>query len=72
MEQHLVQQLQEQRGYCEHIGDAFDVENYSANVLKRGERIQPNTTDVTAYHGENQYIQRFRETYEKIISENPL
>ena len=60
------------KGYCEHIGEAFDVEDFSANVQKRGELIHPNPTDVIAYHGDSNYIQRFRETYEKIINENPL
>ena len=60
------------KGYYNHIGEAFDVENFSANVQKRGELIQPNTTDIAAYHGDGKFLQRFRETYEKIISENPL
>ena len=60
------------KAYCDHIGESFDVENFSKAVLKRGELINPNATDVTAYHGERNYLQRFRETYERILKENPL
>ena len=60
------------KGYCDHIGIPFEVEDFSANVQKRGELIEPDPSDVAAYHGENNYIQRFRETYERIMSENPL
>ena len=51
---------------------SFDVEVFSASVLKRGEPIQPNPADVAAYHGEGKYLQQFREKYEKIIAEHPI
>ena len=47
--------------------DSFDIEAFSAAVLKRGEPIQPYPADVAAYHGEGRYLQRFREEYERII-----
>ena len=52
--------------------EPFDVEAFSASVLKRGESIQPNPTDVAAYHGEGKYLQRFREKYERIMEEHPV
>ena len=58
--------------YCSHVDEPFDIEAFSAEVLKRGERIQPNAADVQMYHGEGNYLQRFRETYERIMKENPL
>ena len=58
--------------YCATRDEPFDVEAFSAAVLKRGERIQPNGTDVAAYHGEGNYLHRFREIYEKIMRNNPL
>ncbi len=58
--------------YCAATDEPFDVEAFSAAVLKRGERIQSNRADVAAYHGEGNYLQRFRETYEKIMRDNPL
>ena len=60
------------KAYCDHIGETFDVETFSAAVLKRGELVLPNPDDVAAYHGDGNYLQRFRETYERIVKENPL
>ena len=51
---------------------SFDVEAFSAAVLKRGEPVQPHPEDVAAYHGEGKYLQQFREKYEKIIAEHPI
>ena len=48
---------------------SFDVEAFSAAVLKRGESVQPNPADVAAYHGEGNYLQQFRERYEQIVAE---
>ncbi len=52
--------------------ESFDIEVFSASVLKRGEPIQPHPEDVPAYHGEGKYLQRFREKYEQIMAENPV
>ena len=60
------------KAYCDHIGESFNIEDFSKSVLKRGVRIQPKPTDVAAYHGEGNYLQRFRETYQRIMRENPL
>ena len=49
--------------------ESFDIEAFSAAVLKRGEPIQPNPADVAAYHGEGKYLQQFREKYEQIIAD---
>ena len=48
-------------------GESFDIEAFSASVLKRGELIQPHPEDVAAYHGEGEYLEKFREKYEKIM-----
>ena len=50
--------------------ESFDIEAFSAAVLKRGEPIQPNPADVAAYHGEGKYLQQFREKYEQIIADS--
>ena len=50
----------------------FDIEAFSAAVLKRGEPIQPNPEDVKAYHGEGKYLERFREKYEQIMAKYPV
>ena len=52
--------------------EPFDVEAFSAAVLKRGESVQPNPVDVAAYHGEGNYLQQFRERYEQIMEEHPV
>ena len=52
--------------------EPFDIEAFSASVLKRGEPIQPHPEDVEAYHGEGKYLERFREKYEEIIAEHPV
>ena len=52
--------------------ESFDIEAFSASVLKRGEPIQPNPVDVAAYHGEGKYLQRFREKYEQIMAAHPV
>ena len=52
--------------------ESFDVEAFSASVLKRGESIQPNPADIAAYHGEGKYLQQFREKYEQIMAEHPV
>ena len=52
--------------------ESFDVEAFSAAVLKRGESVQPNPVDVAAYHGEGNYLQQFRERYEQIMEEHPV
>ena len=51
---------------------SFDIEVFSASVLKRGKPIQPNPADVAAYHGEGKYLQRFREKYEQIMAKHPV
>ena len=58
--------------YCTDTEEDFDVEAFSAAVLKRGEPIQPNPADVAMYHGDGKYLQRFRKLYETIMAENPL
>lgn len=60
------------KAYCDHIGESFNVEDFSKTVLKRGVLIQPKPTDVAVYHGEGNYLQRFRETYQRIMDKNPL
>ncbi|MCY3740611.1 MAG: FGGY family carbohydrate kinase [Candidatus Poribacteria bacterium] len=50
--------------------ESFDIEAFSASVLKRGEPIQPHPEDVAAYHGEGKYLERFRGKYEQIMAEN--
>ena len=52
--------------------ESFDIEAFSASVLKRGEPIQPHPEDVQAYHGEGKYLERFREKYEKIMAEHSI
>ena len=52
--------------------EPFDIEAFSASVLKRGEPIQPNPEDVKAYHGEGTYLERFREKYEQITAKYPV
>ena len=52
--------------------ESFDIEAFSASVLKRGEPIQPHPEDVEAYHGEGKYLERFREKYEKIMAEHSI
>ena len=52
--------------------EAFDIEAFSASVLKRGEPIQPHPEDVKAYHGEGKYLERFREKYEHIMAAHPV
>ena len=52
--------------------ESFDIEAFSASVLKRGEPIQPHPEDVAAYHGDGKYLQRFREKYEQIMADNPI
>ena len=52
--------------------ESFDIETFSASVLKRGAPIQPNPADVAAYHGEGKYLQRFREKYEQIMAKHPV
>lgn len=52
--------------------EAFDIEAFSASVLKRGEPIQPHPEDVEAYHGEGKYLERFREKYEQIMAKYPV
>ena len=52
--------------------ESFDIEAFSASVLKRGEPIQPHPEDVAAYHGKGKYLERFREKYEQIMAEHPL
>ena len=51
--------------------ESFDVEAFSASVLKRGASIAPNPADVAAYHGEGNYLQQFRERYEQIVIAHP-
>ncbi len=51
--------------------ESFDVEAFSASVLKRGASIAPNPADVAAYHGEGNYLQQFREKYEQIMTAHP-
>ena len=50
--------------------ESFDVEAFSASVLKRGASIAPNPADVAAYHGEGNYLQQFQEKYEQIVAEH--
>ena len=52
--------------------ESFNIEAFSAAVLKRGERIEPRPEDVAAYHGEGKYLQQFQEKYETIMAEHPV
>ena len=52
--------------------EAFDIEAFSASVLKRGEPIQPQSEDVAAYHGEGKYLEKFREKYEQIMAAHEI
>ena len=52
--------------------ESFDIEAFSASVLKRGEPIQPDPADIAAYHGDGKYLQRFREKYEQIMAKHPV
>lgn len=60
------------KAYRNHKDEPFDVETFNASVLKRGEHIQPNAADVAAYHGDGNYLFRFRQENERIMSENPI
>lgn len=60
------------KAYSNHKDEPFDVETFSTSVLKRGEHIEPNAADVAAYHGDGNYLFRFRQEYERIMSENPI
>lgn len=60
------------KAYCHHNSEQFDIEIFSSNVLKRGDVLQPESDDVTAYHGEGKYLQRFSEIYQEIIREFPI
>lgn len=52
--------------------ETFDIEAFSASVLKRGEPIQPLPEDVEAYHGAGKYLEKFREKYEQIMAAHPV
>lgn len=52
--------------------ESFDIEAFSASVLKREEPIQPNPIDIAAYHGEGKYLQKFREKYKQIMEKHPV
>lgn len=58
--------------YCKSTGEPFDIETYSSSVLKRGEVIRPNTIDIEAYHGDGNYLHKFREMYEEIMQDYPV
>ncbi len=58
--------------YCKQNSLPLDIEIFSAAVLKRSEPIQPNPTDVQAYHTQGKYLHRFYQLYQKIIAENPI
>lgn len=60
------------KAYCDYNNVQFDIDKFSANVLKRGENVLPDANDVAAYHGEGKYLLRFREMYQKIMKENPI
>ncbi|MCG9128234.1 xylulose kinase [Candidatus Poribacteria bacterium] len=58
--------------YCKSVDENFDIETFSSSVQKRGEIIPPNSIDTEAYHGNGNYLHKFREIYEKIIQDNPV
>ncbi len=60
------------KAYCHHNNEQFNIEIFSSNVLKRGDVLQPESDDVTAYHGDGKYLQRFGDIYQKIIREYPI
>lgn len=60
------------KAFCSHSNEPIDIETFSANVLKRGDVLLPDSNDVNAYHGDRKYLEQFREKYEEIMRENPI
>ena len=57
---------------CKSNNIAFDVEQFSQKILKRGKSIAPNPEEVAAYHNPNGYLEQFRLEEAKIIAQYPI
>jgi sugar (pentulose or hexulose) kinase len=58
--------------YCKSTGEKFNVEDYSAAFLPRGEIIEPISEDVSAFHNPGGYLDRFAREEAGFIKKYPL
>ena len=58
--------------YFKSTGKVFNVEDYSAAVLPRGEIIEPKSEDVRAFHNPGGYLDRFAKEEASLIKRYPL
>ena len=49
-------------------GEKFDIDSFAKSVVSRGREIGPSQEDIEAFHGPNQYMERFAEAEMKLIS----
>ena len=49
-------------------GEKFDIDSFAENIVSRGREIRPEREDVEAFHGPNQYMERFVDAEMKLIS----
>lgn len=52
-------------------GEEIDIEQFGANLLRRGEAIQPRPEDVSAFHGPGGYLDKFAVKEAKLIAAHP-
>jgi xylulokinase len=57
--------------YFKSTGEKFDVEDYSAAVLPRGEIVEPTSEDVGAFHNPGGYLDRFAREEASLIKKYP-
>ena len=52
-------------------GEEIDIEQFGANLLRKGQAIQPKPEDVSAIHGPGGYLDKFAVEEAKLIAAHP-
>lgn len=58
--------------YFKSTGKTFDVENFTARVLPKGNIVNPSPEDIAAFHNPGGYLERFAVEEARLITEHPL
>lgn len=58
--------------FAKSTGEKFNVEDFSAAVLPRGDTIEPIKENVAAFHSSGGYLDRFAEEEARLIEKYPL
>ena len=57
--------------YFKHIGEKFNVEDYSAAIMPGNKVVRPTPEDLTAFHCPGGYLEKFAIEEARLIAKHP-